>query len=121
MDVGICRHAVQALVVSCALAAALSGCGTGSRTAPAAAHHLRTGVPDGFEPEAIAVHGASDYWLLGSVPCRARRCFAIVRTNDGGRSFTRATAPALPVTTTDPSLRLADSGNAFAYVSRPGG
>jgi len=121
MDAGSCRHAVHALVVSCALAAGLSGCGTGSRAAPAAPHRLRTGVPNGFEPEAIAARGARDYWLLGSVPCRARRCYAIVRTDNGGRSFTTAAAPALPVTTTDPSLRLADRRNAFAYVSRPGG
>src|SRR5256886_11131523 len=100
MDAGSCRHAVHALVVSCALAAGLSGCGTGSRAAPAAAHRLRTGVPNGFEPEAIAARGAGDYWLLGSVPCRARRCYAIVRTDNGGRlphtGAARAASPATP-------------------------
>ncbi len=120
MDAGSHRHAARALIAGAVTAIAMSGCGSSSRPAPAAARP-QPKVPASFEPQAIAVRGARNYWLLGSVPCHKRRCFAIVRTTDGGRSFTRAAAPALPIMTTDPSLRLADSRNAFAYVSTPGG
>src|SRR2546421_11331093 len=99
MDGGSHRHAARALIAGAVTAIAMSGCGSSSQPK----------VPASFEPQAIAVRGARNYWLLGSVPCHKRRCFAIVRTTDGGRRFTRAAAPALPITTTGPSLRPADS------------
>jgi photosystem II stability/assembly factor-like uncharacterized protein len=78
-------------------------------------------VPAQFNPESFTAISASSYWVLGRIPCRAGRCFAILRTTDGGRSFVRIPAPALPAEGTVRSLRFADRLDGFAIVAGVGG
>lgn len=94
------------------LAAALSGCGAG----PAAHRSVPAKVPRGFVPEAVAETSQRDIWLLGTAPCRSGRCSVVLRTRNGGRSFTRAGAPPLPTQGTTPSLAFVDEHNGFAYL-----
>jgi photosystem II stability/assembly factor-like uncharacterized protein len=76
----------------------------------------RSSVPAGFQPVSFTAVSESDFWLLGTVRCHGRRCTAIVRTTDGGRSFAAVGAPALPVSGTTPELRFADHLDGFAFV-----
>jgi hypothetical protein len=78
-------------------------------------------VPARFDPESFTAISDSDYWLLGSVPCRAGRCSSILRTTDGGRSFASIAAPALPTSGVVPTLRFADRRDGFAFVPGVGG
>jgi photosystem II stability/assembly factor-like uncharacterized protein len=96
-----------------ALLIGLCGCATAQPVAVRPAHAR---VPAGFAPEAFSGVSDRDFWLLGTAPCRAGRCTAIVRTGDAGRSFTRLSAPKLPVEGTVPVLELADTRNGFAFV-----
>jgi photosystem II stability/assembly factor-like uncharacterized protein len=75
----------------------------------------------GFNPLSFTATGESDFWVLGTYPCSSRRCFTILQTNDGGKSFGRLDAPALPTSGTVPTLRFADSTDAFAFVQGVGG
>ncbi|MHB8397759.1 MAG: sialidase family protein [Candidatus Limnocylindrales bacterium] len=54
-------------------------------------------VPAGFEPLSATFVSASEGWVLGSVPCGAASCPAIVRTTDGGVSWSAIGAPATTV------------------------
>jgi len=88
--------------------------GAGSR---ADASVTRTSVPAGFQPLSFTAVSERDFWLLGTAPCRGgRRCTAIVRTTDGGRSFDAVHAPALPTSGNTPELRFADRLDGFAFV-----
>jgi photosystem II stability/assembly factor-like uncharacterized protein len=84
-------------------------------------------VPAGFEPASFTAVGDSDYWLLGSVPCRTGRCSAILRTTDGGSSFAGIPAPRLTAAGADaaaaatPTLRFADRLDGFAFITGAGG
>lgn len=91
----------------------LGGCGGHSppRTAP----------PAGFDPVSFTAIGERDYWVLGTYPCGRSSCFTILRTTDGGRSFTRVHAPALPGSGLVPTLRFADRLDGFAFVQGVGG
>lgn len=50
-------------------------------------------VPAGFEPVSATFVSAADGWVLGSVPCSGGRCPAIVRTTDGGATWSAINAP----------------------------
>ena len=72
-----------------------------------------------------AVHAVSftavsehDYWVLGTERCR---CFTILRTTNGGRSYVRIAAPPLPMSGTTPFLRFVDRRDGFAFVPGVGG
>ena len=72
-----------------------------------------------------AVHAVSftavserSYWVLTTGGCR---CFAILRTTNGGGTFVRLAAPPLPASGTTPFLRFADRDDGFAFVPGPGG
>jgi photosystem II stability/assembly factor-like uncharacterized protein len=102
----------SALPGVCALLALLlAGCGGSPRHAPRASP-----LAAGFVPEALAATGAQDLWLLGRVPCRGGRCFAVARTTDGGRSFTTATAPRLPAEGSQPELWRSGADDGFVLV-----
>jgi hypothetical protein len=73
-------------------------------------------VAAGFQPLSFTAVSERDFWLLGTVPCHGRRCAAIVRTTDGGRSFAAVNAPALPTAGNTPELRFADRLDGFAFV-----
>jgi photosystem II stability/assembly factor-like uncharacterized protein len=72
--------------------------------------------PAGFEAVSFTAVSERTFWLLGTVPCHGGRCTAILRTEDGGRSFTGVHAPALPTSGTTPELRFADRLDGFVYV-----
>jgi photosystem II stability/assembly factor-like uncharacterized protein len=76
----------------------------------------RSSVTAGFQPISFTAVSERDFWLLGTVPCRARRCTAIVRTTNGGRSFSSVPAPAVPTSGRFPELRFADRLDGFAFV-----
>jgi photosystem II stability/assembly factor-like uncharacterized protein len=65
--------------------------------------------------------GARDYWVLAAQRCATRRCFTVLRTTNGGRSFVRLAAPPLPASGVTPVLRFADGRDGFAYVPGVGG
>jgi photosystem II stability/assembly factor-like uncharacterized protein len=50
-------------------------------------------VPTGFEPMSATFVSSADGWVLGSVPCESGRCPAIVRTTDGGSTWSSIAAP----------------------------
>jgi hypothetical protein len=82
---------------------------------------VATAAPTRFSPVSFTAVSARDYWVLGRVPCRGRRCFSIRRTTDGGRSFASLPAPPLPARGTVPVLRFADRRDGFAFVPGAGG
>jgi photosystem II stability/assembly factor-like uncharacterized protein len=95
------------------LAVGLCGCATAH---PASVRPVHARVPAGFAPQAFSAVSKRDFWLLGTAPCRAGRCTAIVRTDDAGQSFTRLSAPKLPVEGTVPVLEFADKRDGFVFV-----
>jgi len=111
------------LAVVLALAAALAVAATayGRVAAP--------GPPKGFHPEAAAVVGTRDIWILGyyAVACGSRNpCHALVRSRDAGRHFTVLAPPPLlggPATLEFTSARVGyafESGGQL-YVTHDGG
>ena len=82
-------------------------------------------VPVDFEPLSASFVAADDGWVLGSVPCGSARCPAIVRTVDGGATWSSIVAPKTTVggvpgsTQTGgsgiSSLRFADLLNGWAF------
>jgi photosystem II stability/assembly factor-like uncharacterized protein len=73
-------------------------------------------VAAGFQPLSFTAVSERDFWLLGTVPCQGRRCTAIIRTTNGGRTFAAVNAPALPTSGNTPELRFADHLDGFAFV-----
>lgn len=92
-----------ALVAAAVLAGALL---TGTTVASAAP------VPAGFGPVSVAAVSDSNWWLLGSAPCKSPPCTAIVATHNAGRSFSALPAPR---TAEIHELRFADADNGFAF------
>jgi hypothetical protein len=78
-----------------------------------------TAVP-GFVPLSFTAVSATDWWVLGSVPCRSRDCPAIV-TTDGGATFQPRPAPGGPfgrgldLPAAARSIRFADSSDGWAF------
>jgi hypothetical protein len=54
-------------------------------------------VPAAFRPMNFTATSATDWWLLGSAPCSAGSCPAIITTTDGGTSWRSVTAPGPPL------------------------
>ncbi len=69
-------------------------------------------VPPGFQPESFTAISELTWWLLGDAPCGAHTCTVIVRTEDGGRTFTRIPAPP---TNNVSELRFANAKDGYAY------
>lgn len=81
-------------------------------------------VPTGFVPLSFTAISASDYWVLGSHPCAGGRCTAIVRTTDGGTTFSSIRAPELQNVGApggEATLRFADHDDGWAFVIGAGG
>src|SRR6185437_2971484 len=60
---------------------------------PAAAAPTGGSVPSGFNPASVTFISAADGWVLGSAPCANPVCTSVVRTTDGGRSWSDVPAP----------------------------
>jgi hypothetical protein len=138
---GTARLAAAGLVIG--LGVVLAGCGTSHPGAASVGGPTTTGtvsptssptttsatpagqaVPSGFVPLSFTAISASDYWVLGSVPCASGRCTAIVRTTDGGGSFSSIPAPELQnvgAPGSEVTLRYADHDDGFAFVTGEGG
>ena len=50
-------------------------------------------APKGFEPVSATFVSAANGWVLGTVPCSGTVCPAIVRTTDGGATWSSINAP----------------------------
>jgi photosystem II stability/assembly factor-like uncharacterized protein len=84
----------------------------------------KAAVPSGFVPLSFTAISENDYWVLGSAPCVAGRCTAIVRTTDGGGTFTRIAAPELENVGppgSQATVRFADHDDGYAFVAGAGG
>ncbi len=114
------------LIAAAGLLLLVTGCGGSKQravsvpaTTTAAPAHARA-VPVGFTPLSFTAISDSDYWVLGSVPCAGGRCTAIVRTTDGGASFSRIRAPELQNVgapgRNQPTLRFANRDDGWAFV-----
>jgi photosystem II stability/assembly factor-like uncharacterized protein len=80
----------------------------------ARAHSFTTAgsVPAGFQPESFTAISEFTWWLLGTAPCGSHTCTAIVRTTDGGSTFTRVPAPP---TGGVGNVRFANSRDGYAF------
>lgn len=82
-------------------------------------------VPAAFEPMSATFVSAAHGWVLGSVPCGTGRCPAIVRTLDGGATWSSIGAPGTTIGARAPgsigdsvgisSLRFADPLDGWAF------
>lgn len=70
----------------------------------------RVPVPSGFEPISATFVSTDHGWVLGSVPCDAGRCPAIVTTLDGGATWSSAGAPATSLANGSPPSVMSSSG-----------
>jgi photosystem II stability/assembly factor-like uncharacterized protein len=96
--------------------------GVAALIAALGAHGGTSAVPAGFDPDSLAALDAGHVWLIGTVPCRADPCPAVLRSSDGGRSFVRMHAPPLPVHQgfLYGQIRFADVNNGFASAWQGG-
>ena len=81
-------------------------------------------VPHGFRPQSVTFVSAQDGWVLGTAPCSTNVCTSVVRTTDGGRTWTGIPAPheqvaagsgAIGTGTGLSVLRFADHRNGYAF------
>jgi len=80
-------------------------------------------VPAGFQPISATFVSETAGWALGSIPCDTGRCPAIVRTTDGGTSWSAIPAPKTTVGqnpaddtgTGISALRFANAKDGWAY------
>jgi photosystem II stability/assembly factor-like uncharacterized protein len=54
-------------------------------------------VPGGFQPQSVSFVSAQEGWVLGGTNCSSGRCAALLRTVDGGSSWSSIPAPAAVV------------------------
>jgi hypothetical protein len=115
-----------------AVAGFLAGCGAPARPAaaslpaatpsrPPPTSAVTPSLPPGFVPQSFTAISAAHWWVLGSVPCGARDCPAIVTTTDGGATFQPLPAPGGPFgpgLNSPPAagnIRFADSADGWAF------
>lgn len=108
--------------------ATVAGAATGGGAAAAAPTRGVPGpaggpVPPGFRPVSVTFVSASEGWVLGTAPCAHRPCTSVVRTVDGGRSWTGTPAPRFPLAPWAgqrglSSIRFADPLDGFAFGSQ---
>jgi hypothetical protein len=90
------------------------------------ARHAGRLLPARFVPVSLSALDDRDFFLLGTLPCPAGRCYAIERTADASRSFTRVPAPTsrwtqspLPFTPDGPVFDLAARGRDVWLLATP--
>lgn len=75
-------------------------------------------VPGGFQPESVTFDSPSEGWVLGTAPCPAGTCTTLVRTEDGGQTWSAIPAPSASVgqgAGRIDKLRFADRLDGWAY------
>lgn len=81
----------------------------------------RTPPPRGFLATSVSAASPRSWFALGSTPCSAGRCVAIIATGDAGRHWhrmpapTRVFAPLTPAAGAAQAIRFADRRNGWAY------
>jgi hypothetical protein len=127
--VPVIRGAGPAVLLAAGL---LAGCGAPARPAaaslptatpsrPPPTSAVTPSLPPGFVPQAFTAISATHWWVLGSVPCGARDCPAIVATTDAGAAFQPLPAPGGrfgPGLNSPPAagnIRFADSADGWAF------
>ena len=106
VDVG-----VVSVVAACLVAVFAAG--------PAAAAPAGGPVPSGFQPASVTFISAADGWVLGNAPCANPVCTSVVRTTDGGRTWSGVPAPTEKLSTDGrdglDGLRFADANDGYAF------
>lgn len=78
-------------------------------------------VPPGFQPLSVTFTSTTSAWLLGSAPCLSprawSRCPAVLRSQDGGRTWSGLPAPGDAAYLGD--IRFADPRNGWVVVRAP--
>jgi len=69
-------------------------------------------VPAEFSPDSFTAISEFTWWLLGTSPCEGHLCTTVVRTQDGGRSFTRIAAPSVGY---GYQVRFADARDGYVF------
>ena len=79
-------------------------------------------VPPNFAPLSFTAISELTWWMLGSARCSHPACTSIVRTSDGGQTFSAVRAPLAPLASSATAgssgvsqLRFADPNDGFAY------
>ena len=79
-------------------------------------------VPKSFQPVSATFVSSADGWVLGSVPCSGGQCPAIVRTTDGGSTWSSINAPKTTIEVPGgltgkgiSGLRFANGSNGWAF------
>lgn len=115
---------IAAAVAGLALTGALGGA-VSTATAQAAASGPPGGpVPAGFEPASVTFISASDGWVLGTTKtCAHAPCTSVLRTTNGGRTWSGIPAPKFKLANFNLAagllrLRFADASDGFAYGSQ---
>jgi hypothetical protein len=83
-------------------------------------------VPRGFRAQSVTFVSPTMGWVLGTAPCAAAPCTSVLRTRDGGRTWSGIPAPRVRLGDGLPAegaseLRFADArnGSGSERVSRP--
>jgi hypothetical protein len=93
---------------------------TTSTTATAAPSNGPRGgpVPAGFVPASVTFVSLTQGWVLGTAPCPAQPCTSVVRTADGGKTWTGIPAPKATLndaTAGVRAIRFADARDGWAF------
>lgn len=121
--VGVCRLAlIGALAVGAAGCTASTPAASHSPLPPAPVLTARTPTPplagqyahDELSPISASFVSAVDGFVLGSVPCDRRRCFALAKTTDSGWSWHLGAGPAVPLGALT-TVRFATTSIGYAY------
>lgn len=106
-------------LLSAILVLSLAACSAGATAAGAGEPLGATkGIPTGFLAVTLAAMGRTHLWLMGRGHCSSAPCLQVWYSSDGGVHFGPLTAPALPVSTTQPSpvLRFANPLDGYAFI-----
>jgi Photosynthesis system II assembly factor YCF48 len=60
-------------------------------------------VPTGFQPLSVTFVSARTGWVLGTAPCRTSTCTTLVRTTDGGATWSEVSQPPITLNPSSPS------------------
>lgn len=77
-------------------------------------------VPAGFVPASVTFVSPQTGWVLGTAPCRGATCLSLLRTNDGGRTWSSVPTPPVGFSVGVrgegvSQVRFADTANGWAF------
>jgi len=77
----------------------------------------------GFSPQSVSYVSSAEGWVLGTVPCGARRCVRLLHTVNDGAIWSELPAPPIPSRGSDspaPRVRFADDDDGWVFSTLPG-